>query len=82
MRAGPHGTDDGNVDLINGTWLELALRQWPTSREEFSRFLRWVQECRCASTVPLTDDAAQRCLRVLAGGVYIERADNTARILT
>ena len=32
-------------DAINGTWLELKrYGNGPTSREEFSRFLRWVQE--------------------------------------
>ncbi len=32
-------------DSINGTWLELQrYGNGPTSREEFSRFLRWVQE--------------------------------------
>ena len=32
-------------DAINGTWLELKrYGNGPTSREELSRFLRWVQE--------------------------------------
>jgi uncharacterized alpha-E superfamily protein len=32
-------------DAINGTWLELKrFGNGPTSREEFMRFLRWVQE--------------------------------------
>src|SRR5262249_39635201 len=32
-------------DAINGTWLELKrYGNGPTSREEFMRFLRWVQE--------------------------------------
>ena len=32
-------------DAINGTWLELKrFGNGPTSREEFTRFLRWVQE--------------------------------------
>src|SRR6185312_4000799 len=70
-------------DAINGAWLELKrYGNGPTSREEFSRFLRWVQE-----TSMLIDGAAYRTMlrndaywfsRV---GLYIERADNTARIL-
>ena len=70
-------------DAINGAWLELKrYGNGPTSREEFSRFLRWVQE-----TSMLFDGAAYRTMlrndaywfsRV---GLYIERADNTARIL-
>ena len=42
-------------DAINGAWLELKrFGNQPTSREEFARFLRWVQESRCASTAPPT----------------------------
>ena len=70
-------------DAINGAYLELTrYGNGPTTREEFSRFLRWVQE-----TSLLIDGAASRTMlrndaywfsRV---GLYIERADNTARIL-
>src|SRR5207344_1530794 len=70
-------------DAINGAWLELKrYGNGPASREEFSRFLRWVQE-----TSMLFDGAAYRSMlrndaywfsRV---GLFIERADNTARIL-
>jgi uncharacterized alpha-E superfamily protein len=70
-------------DAINGAWLELKrYGNGPSSREEFSRFLRWVQE-----TSMLFDGAAYRTMlrndaywfsRI---GLYIERADNTARIL-
>jgi uncharacterized alpha-E superfamily protein len=70
-------------ETINGAWLELKrFDNGPTSREEFSRFLLWVQE-----TSLRFDGAAYRTmLRNDAYwfsrlGLYIERADNTARIL-
>ncbi len=70
-------------DAINGTWLELKrFGNGPTSREEFSRFLRWVQE----SSLRFDGSAYRTMLRNDAYwfsrlGVYLERADNTARIL-
>jgi uncharacterized alpha-E superfamily protein len=70
-------------DAINGTWLELKrYGNGPTSREEFSRFLRWVQE----SSLRYDGSAYRTMLRNDAYwfsrlGVYLERADNTARIL-
>ena len=70
-------------DTINGAWLEL--RKWgngPPSREEFARFLRWVQE----SSLRFDGSAYRTMLRNDAYwfsrlGVHLERADNTARIL-
>src|SRR5688572_24392001 len=70
-------------DAINGTWLELRrYGNGPTSREELSRFLRWVQE----SSLRFDGSAYRTMLRNDAYwftrlGVYLERADNTARIL-
>jgi uncharacterized alpha-E superfamily protein len=70
-------------DAINGTWLELKrYGNGPTSREEISRFLRWVQEC----SLRFDGSAYRTMLRNDAYwftrlGVYLERADNTARIL-
>jgi uncharacterized alpha-E superfamily protein len=70
-------------DAINGTWLELKrFGNGATSREEFMRFLRWVQE----SSLRFDGSAYRTMLRNDAYwfsrlGVYIERADNTARIL-
>ena len=70
-------------DAINGTWLELKrFGNGPTSREELARFLRWVQE----SSLLFDGSAYRTMLRNDAYwftrlGVYIERADNTARIL-
>jgi uncharacterized alpha-E superfamily protein len=70
-------------DAINGTWLELKrFGNGPSSREEFSRFLRWVQE----SSLRFDGNAYRTMLRNDAYwfsrlGLYIERADNTARIL-
>jgi len=70
-------------DAINGTWLELKrFGNGPTSREEFMRFLRWVQE----SSLRFDGSAYRTMLRNDAYwfsrlGIYIERADNTARIL-
>lgn len=70
-------------DAINGTWLELQrYANGPTSREQISRFLRWVQESSLRF-----DGSAYRTMLVNDAfwftrlGVYIERADNTARIL-
>ena len=70
-------------DSINSAWLEL--RKWgngPPSREEFARFLRWVM----SSSLSFDGSAYRTMLRNDAYwfsrlGVYIERADNTARIL-
>jgi uncharacterized alpha-E superfamily protein len=70
-------------DAINAAWLEL--RRWgngPNSREELARFLRWVLE----SSLRFDGSAYRTMLRNDAYwfsrlGVYIERADNTARIL-
>lgn len=70
-------------DAINQTWLDLKhYGNGPTSREEFSRFLRWVQE----SSLRFDGSAYRTMLRNDAYwfsrvGVYVERADNTARIL-
>src|ERR1700690_4158913 len=70
-------------DAINSAWLEL--RRWgngPSSREEFARFLRWV----LGSSLRFDGSAYRTMLRNDAYwfsrlGVYLERADNTARIL-
>ncbi len=70
-------------DAINGTWLELQrYGNGPSSREELSRYLRWVQE----SSLRYDGSAYRTMLRSDAYwfsrlGVYLERADNTARIL-
>ena len=70
-------------DAINGTWLELQrYGNGPSSREDFARFLRWVQE----SSLRFDGSAYRTMLRSDAYwfsrlGVYVERADNTARIL-
>jgi uncharacterized alpha-E superfamily protein len=70
-------------DAINGAWLELRrYGNGPTSREEFMRFLRWVQE----SSLRFDGSAYRTMLRNDAYwfsrlGLYCERADNTARIL-
>src|SRR5579884_568156 len=70
-------------DAINGAWLELKrFGNAPASRDEFSRFLRWVLE----SSLRFDGSAYRSMLRNDAYwfsrlGVYIERADNTARIL-
>lgn len=70
-------------DAINGTWLELQrYANGPTSREQMSRFLRWVQESSLRF-----DGSAYRTMLLNDAfwftrlGVYLERADNTARIL-
>jgi uncharacterized alpha-E superfamily protein len=70
-------------DAINGTWLELQrYANGPTSREQLSRFLRWVQESSLRF-----DGSAYRTMLLNDAfwftrlGVYLERADNTARIL-
>src|SRR5471030_1514031 len=70
-------------DAINGTWLELKrFGNGPTSREEFLRFLHWVQE----TSLRFDGSAYLTMLRndsywFTRLGLYIERADNTARIL-
>ena len=70
-------------DVINGGWLELKrFGNGPSSRDEVSRFLRWVQE----TSLRFDGSAYRTMLRNDAYwfsrlGVYMERADNTARIL-
>jgi uncharacterized alpha-E superfamily protein len=70
-------------DAINSTWLELKrFGNKPNTREEVARFLQWVQ----ASSLRYDGSAYRTMLRNDAYwfsrlGVYIERADNTARIL-
>src|SRR3569833_2480865 len=70
-------------DAFFGTWLELKrFGNGPSSREETSRFLRWAQE----SSLRFDGSAYRTMLRNDAYwfsrlGVYVERADNTARIL-
>lgn len=70
-------------DAINGAWLELKrYGDGPISREHVTRFLRWVQE----SSLRFDGSAYRTMLRNDAYwfsrlGVYVERADNTARIL-
>ncbi len=70
-------------EAINGTWLELKrFGNKPDSREEVMRFLQWVQ----VSSLRYDGSAYRTMLRNDAYwfsrlGVYMERADNTARIL-
>jgi uncharacterized alpha-E superfamily protein len=70
-------------DAINSAWLELRrFGNQPSSRDELARFLRWVQE----SSLRYDGSAYRTMLRSDAYwfsrlGVFIERADNTARIL-
>ena len=70
-------------ETINGAWLELKrFGNGPTSREEFLRFLHWVQE----TSLRFDGSAYRTMLRndvywFSRLGLYIERADNTARIL-
>ena len=70
-------------ETINGAWLDLKrFGNGPTSREEFMRFLRWVQQ----QSLLFDGSAYRTMLRNDAYwfsrlGVHLERADNTARIL-
>jgi uncharacterized alpha-E superfamily protein len=70
-------------EAINGTWLELKrYGGGPLAREELAQFLRWVQE----SSLRFDGSAYRTMLRNDAYwftrlGLFIERADNTARIL-
>jgi len=70
-------------DAINGGWLELKrYGNGLSTREELLRFLRWVQE----TSLRFDGSAYRTMLRNDAYyftrlGVYLERADNTARIL-
>jgi uncharacterized alpha-E superfamily protein len=70
-------------DAINGTWLELKrFGTGPATREELAQFLRWVQQ----SSLLFDGSAYRTMLRNDAYwfsrlGVFLERADNTARIL-
>jgi uncharacterized alpha-E superfamily protein len=70
-------------DAINSAWIELQrFGNGPTSRDELLRFLRWVQESSmlfdgCAYRTMLRNDAYWFSRL----GVFMERADNTARIL-
>jgi uncharacterized alpha-E superfamily protein len=69
-------------DTLNTGWHELRRFGRCTTREEVMRFLRWVQ-----STSLRFDGSAYRtmlrndCYWFSRLGIFIERADNTARIL-
>jgi uncharacterized alpha-E superfamily protein len=70
-------------DALNGAWLELQrFEKKRMDREEFARFLDWVKNVSL-----VFDGSAYRTMLRDDGywfsrlGVYIERADNTARIL-
>jgi uncharacterized alpha-E superfamily protein len=70
-------------DAINGAWLEIrSFDAARGGRDEIARFLRLVQEC----SLRFDGSAYRTMLRNDAYwfsrlGVYVERADNTARIL-
>jgi len=70
-------------DAINGAWLEIkGFGAGPQTRDEIARFLRLVQE----SSLRYDGSAYRTMLRNDAYwfsrlGVFMERADNTARIL-
>jgi uncharacterized alpha-E superfamily protein len=69
-------------DTINTAWHELRRFGRCTTREEVTRFLRWVQGASLrfdgsAYRTMLRND----CYWFSRLGIYIERADNTARIL-
>jgi uncharacterized alpha-E superfamily protein len=70
-------------DAINGAWLELKrYGAGPATREQVAHFLRWVQE----TSLRYDGSAYRTMLRNDAYwfsrlGIFIERADNTARIL-
>jgi uncharacterized alpha-E superfamily protein len=70
-------------ETINSAWLELQqYGNGPGTREEVSRFLRWVQE----TSLRFDGSAYRTMLRndsywFTRLGLFIERADNTARIL-
>ena len=71
-------------DTINGAWIDLqeAWNKGTSSREELARFLRFVQE----TSLRFDGSAYRTMLRNDAYwfsrlGVFMERADNTARIL-
>jgi uncharacterized alpha-E superfamily protein len=70
-------------ETINGAWLELKrFGNGPGVREELLRFLHWVQE----TSLRFDGSAYRTMLRndvywFSRLGLYIERADNTARIL-
>jgi uncharacterized alpha-E superfamily protein len=70
-------------DSINGAWLELQKRgAAPLTREEIMPFLQWVKEASLSF-----DGSAHRTMLRNDGycffrlGMFLERADNTARIL-
>ena len=71
-------------ETINGAWLDLKrFGNGPTSREEFLRFLHWVQEI----SLRFDGSAYRTMLRndvywFSRLGLYVERADNTARFST
>jgi uncharacterized alpha-E superfamily protein len=70
-------------DSINGTWLDLQrYSPPPTARDDVVRFLQWAKEASLRF-----DGSAYRTMLRNDGyafsrlGVFLERADNTARIL-
>src|SRR6201985_3355711 len=71
-------------DAINGAWLELqsVWSKGSSTREELAKFLRFVQETSLRFEGPAYRTMLRNDAYCFLGlGLYLERADNTARIL-
>lgn len=69
-------------EVINATWLEVKRLPHPLPAERDSEFFEWVKErshlFRGVTLGTILQDIALRFIRL---GTFLERADNTARIL-
>ncbi len=69
-------------EVINSAWLELNRLSQPISDEQYTDFFDWVKErshlFRGVTLGTIIKDVALRFIRL---GTFLERADNTARIL-
>jgi uncharacterized alpha-E superfamily protein len=69
-------------EVINSTWLEMSRLSQTMSDESFTEFFEWVKErshlFRGVTLGTILKDIALNFIRL---GTFLERADNTARIL-
>jgi uncharacterized alpha-E superfamily protein len=69
-------------EVINATWLEVNRLSWQMTDEKYPEFFEWVKErshlFRGVTVGTILKDIALSFIRL---GTFLERADNTARIL-
>ena len=69
-------------EVINSTWLELNRMTWNMDADKYHNFFDWVKDrSHLFRGVTLGTILKDRALSFIKLGTFLERADNTARIL-